>query len=135
MRSKDLALHFDRRGMYKGANPLTSAKPIIRDPSQTFETEPQTFQALRENVNAFRGIKVWKHERKTRRDKGIKRVTKSPETPRKVKTFTPKIERKAEPVTLFAKDGEPVTYLPADGSTYEAIAKALKQATKEAGIA
>ncbi len=69
-----MALHFDRRGMYKGTNPLASAAPIIRDPSQTFETEPQTFKALRENVNEFRGIKVWKKERKARRDKGIKIV-------------------------------------------------------------
>ena len=124
--------------MYKGANPLASTLPIIRDPSQTFETEPQTFQALRENVNAYRGIKVWKHERKARKDKGIKRTaTKSTKTyaPKAVKTTTPTIEREVEPVELFGKDGERVTYLPADKSSYEAIAQALAQAIKESGIA
>ncbi len=124
-----MALHFDRRGMYKGTNPLASAFPIITDPSQS-ATETQTFQALRENVNAFRGIKVFIHTRKARRDKGIKRVTKSEAQP-KVETFTPKIQRKAEPVTLFPKDGEPITYLPTEPSSYADIAKALAQAIKE----
>jgi hypothetical protein len=119
--------------MYKGTNPLASAFPIITDPSQS-ATETQTFQALRENVNAYRGIKVWKRERKARRDKGIKRVTTT-YTPKSVKTTTPKIERKAEPVTLYPKDGEPITYLPTEPSSYADIAQALAQAIKESGIA
>lgn len=74
-----MALHFDKRGMYKGINPLASALPIITDPSQS-ATETQTFQALRENVNSirFKGIKFVQYK------------------PKKVKTFTPKIERKTE---------------------------------------